>query len=115
MHLFAYGTLMDRRILTRVLGRTPPTGVPATLYGYKRWETTLGYPIILPETGAVCQGMVFYNLNAQDWKRLDEYEKATTEPPAYFRRLLTVQGGSGSISAQVYVGNLNYFRARLKR
>ncbi|HLO01526.1 MAG TPA: gamma-glutamylcyclotransferase family protein [Symbiobacteriaceae bacterium] len=115
MHLFAYGTLMDRRILARVLGRTPPNGVPATLYGYKKWETTLGYPIILPETGAVCQGMVFYNLSQQDWKRLDEYEKATTEPPAYFRRLLSAQGGSGSISVQVYVGNLNYFRARLKR
>lgn len=115
MHLFAYGTLTDRRILTRVLGRTPPTGVNATLYGYKRWETTLGYPIILPESGGICEGMVFYNLNQQDWERLDAYEQATAEPPAYFRRLVTAQGASGRISVQVYVGNLNYFRARLKR
>jgi gamma-glutamylcyclotransferase (GGCT)/AIG2-like uncharacterized protein YtfP len=114
LNLFAYGTLMDRRILTRVLGRTPPTGVPATLVGYRKWETTLGYPIILPETGSICQGLVFFNLTPQDWARLDEYEKATSAPPAYFRRLATAQGAHGSISVQVYVGNLNYFRARLK-
>lgn len=115
VNLFAYGTLMDKRVITRVTGRTLPAGIPATLFGYRKWETTLGYPIILPETGATCTGLVFYSLTAHDWKRLDEYEAVGGMPPAYFRKLVTVQGAHGSISAQVYVGNLNYFRTRLKR
>jgi gamma-glutamylcyclotransferase (GGCT)/AIG2-like uncharacterized protein YtfP len=98
----------------RVIGRSLPPPVPVALPGYRKWETTLGYPVILPESGATCNGFVFFSLTANDWKRLDEYENVTGNPPSYFRRLVTVQGAHGSISAQVYVGNLNFFRARLK-
>jgi gamma-glutamylcyclotransferase (GGCT)/AIG2-like uncharacterized protein YtfP len=114
VNLFAYGSLMDRRVMFKVLGRPTPTSVPATLHGYRKYETTLGYPIILPEAGASTPGMVFYSITAADWKRLDEYEVVTGSPPAYVRRLVSVQGAYGSISAQVYVGNLNFFRTRLK-
>lgn len=114
MNLFAYGTLMDRRIIARVTGRTLPAPVPATLFGYRKWETTLGYPIVLPETGASCSGLVYYSLTPQDWDRLDKYEDTRGNPPAYFRKFVTVQGAHGSISAQVYIGNLNYFRTRIK-
>lgn len=114
MNLFAYGTLLDKRIMFRVIGRSLPTPVPATLPGYRKWETTLGYPVVLPETGASCSGFIFFSLTPHDWKRLDEYEGVNGNPPAYFRRMLTVQGAHGSITAQVYVGNLNYFRTRLK-
>jgi len=114
LNLFAYGTLLDKRIMFKVLGRGLPTSVPATLYGYRKWETTLGYPVVLPEAGASTPGMVFYSLTAADWKRLDEYEVVNGNPPAYFRRLVSVQGAHGSISACVYIGNLNFFRTRLK-
>lgn len=114
MNLFAYGTLLDKRIMFKVIGRTLRTPVPATLHGYKKYETTLGYPVILPETGATCTGFVFYSITEADWKRLDEYENVNSHPPAYFRRLVTVQGAHGSISTHVYVGNLNFFRTRLK-
>lgn len=114
VNLFAYGTLIDRRVIAKVTGRTLPQGVPATLLGYRKWETTLGYPIILPEAGAVCSGLVYYSLTASDWKRLDEYENVNKVPPWYNRKLVTVQGAHGSIAAQVYVGNLNTFRTRIK-
>lgn len=114
MNLFAYGTLMDKRIMVRVIGRSLPTAVPATLHGYRKYETTLGYPVVLPEAGASTAGMVFFSVTPADWKRLDEYENVNTSPPAYYRRLVTVQGAHGSISTYVYVGNLNFFRARLK-
>jgi gamma-glutamylcyclotransferase (GGCT)/AIG2-like uncharacterized protein YtfP len=105
---------MDKRIMTRVCGRTLPGAVPATLFGYRKWETTLGYPIVLPAAGFSCPGAVYYSLTAGDWKRLDEYEDVSGSPPAYFRKLVTVNGANGSISAYVYIGNLNHFRTRLK-
>lgn len=114
MNLFAYGTLTDRRVLAKVTGRTLPSGVPATLHGFRRYETTLGYPIILPESGAVCEGQVFFSLQPADWEKLDRYENVLDNPPAYTRRLVQVQGAHGTISAFVYVGNLNFFRTRLK-
>jgi gamma-glutamylcyclotransferase (GGCT)/AIG2-like uncharacterized protein YtfP len=114
VNLFAYGTLLDKRIMFKVIGRSLPTPVPATLLGYRKWETTLGYPVVLPEVGATCSGYVFFSLTPQDWKRLDEYENTTGNPPAYFRKLVGVQGAYGSINANVYIGHLNYFRARLK-
>lgn len=114
MNLFAYGTLMDKRVMFKVIGRSLPAAVPATLHGYRKYETTLGYPIILPEAGASTSGLVFFSLTTADWKRLDEYEVVNGSPPAYFRRLVTVQGAHGSISANTYVGNLHFFRTRLK-
>jgi gamma-glutamylcyclotransferase (GGCT)/AIG2-like uncharacterized protein YtfP len=114
LNLFAYGTLMDRRVISRIIGRLVPDPVPATLHGFRKWETTLGYPVILPDANASCTGVVFYSLTQADWARLDAYENATGNPPAYTRKLVTVQGAHGRISAYVYIGNLNYFRTRLK-
>lgn len=114
MNLFTYGSLMDRRAMAKVTGRSLAAGVKATLHGYRLWETSLGYPTILAEAGATCPGVVYFGLTYTDWERLDRYENTGSNPPAYFRRLVTVQGEHGSISAFVYVGNLNFFRARLR-
>lgn len=114
MNLFTYGTLTDRRALAKVTGRAHSPGVPAILYGYRRLETTLGYPIILPETGASCQGTVYFGLTYTDWEHLDRYENLGHNPPPYSRRLVQVRGSHGSISAFTYVANLNYFRARIR-
>jgi gamma-glutamylcyclotransferase (GGCT)/AIG2-like uncharacterized protein YtfP len=114
VNLFAYGSLLDKRVMFKVIGRSLPMPVPATLPGYRKFETTLGYPVVLPEAGSTCNGSVFFSLTPADWKRLDEYENAAGNPPAYVRRLVTLQGAYGSISAYVYIGNLNFFRTRLK-
>lgn len=113
MNLFAYGTLMDPRAIAKVIGRTLPNPIPARLQGYRKWETTLGYPVVLPESVSVTEGMLFFSLTESDWKRLDIYENVTKQPPSYFRRLVTVGGTHGNVSAYVYIGNLNFFRTRL--
>lgn len=113
MNLFAYGTLLDRKVITRILGRNLPQAVPATLHGYRRYETRAGYPIILPEAGACCEGAVFFSLTPTDWERLDIYEDTKSNPPAYFRRMVTARGTHGSISAQTYIGNLKHSRTRI--
>lgn len=115
MNLFAYGSLMDRRAMAKVTGRNLPAGVSATLQGYRKFETSLGYPIILPEIGATCSGLVYFGLTYPDWEKLDRYENVYDSPPAYLRRLVKVQGEHGTINASVYVGNLNFFRARIRR
>ena len=115
MNLFAYGSLADRRAIAKVIGRTLPNAISATLRGYQKHETTLGYPIILPEQSAECKGVVYYSLTPSDWERLDIYENLHNQPPAYTRKLVTVEGTHGRISAYVYVGNLNFFRTRIKK
>jgi gamma-glutamylcyclotransferase (GGCT)/AIG2-like uncharacterized protein YtfP len=114
VNLFAYGTLVEKRAMGRITGRTLRAGLEGTIHGYRKWETTLGYPIVLPDAHESCTGVVYYNLTAADWERLDTYEQIHKSPPVYTRKLVTVQAAHGLISAQLYVGNLNYFRARLK-
>lgn len=113
MNLFAYGTLMDPRIIGRVTGRSFPKPVAATLQGYRKHDTVLGYPVIFPDSEHSVQGVVFYSLTEQDWKKLDAYEDVNVNPPQYFRRLVTVRGAHGTIRAYVYVGNQMYFSSRL--
>jgi len=115
VNLFAYGTLMDRRTIARITGRSLPAGVPAVLHGYRKLETSLGYPIVLPEAGATTQGVVYFGLGYSDWEKLDRYENLYDSPPAYIRRLVQVQGSHGTINAFVYVGNLQFFRTRIRR
>jgi len=115
VNLFVYGTLMDQRVMMRVIGRRLPPAAPATLYGYRKWETTFGYPAIFPEPGHSCRGLVYSGLTEEDLQRLDRYEDADGSPPAYIRRLVTVHGAHGRINAYVYVGNMAFFRARLKK
>lgn len=106
---------MDRRIITNVVRRALPQAVPATLSGYRKWDSTLGYPLILPDSASSCAGVVFFSLTAADWEKLDAYECTDQQPPAYFRRLISVEGAHGRINAYTYVGNLNFFRTRIKR
>ncbi len=101
--------------MAKVIGRTPPSPVSATLHGYRKYETTMGYPIVLPEAGASVTGLVYYSLSPADWARLDEYENVNDIPPAYHRKLVTVEGAHGRISTFVYIGNLNFFRTRIKK
>jgi len=105
---------MEQRQITRVLHRSLPNSVPATLHGFKKVETTLGYPIILPDSGSSCKGVVYFSLSHSDWERLDIYENVHNVPPVYNRKMASVEGTHGRISAQIYVGNLAFFRTRIK-
>jgi gamma-glutamylcyclotransferase (GGCT)/AIG2-like uncharacterized protein YtfP len=113
VNLFAYGTLVDPRVIARVTGRSFPASSPAVLQGYVKRQTVFGYPALFPDPNRSVDGVVYYSLTDADWKRLDEYEGLNASPPHYYRRLVAVLGTYGTIRSHVYVGNPLYFGTRL--
>ncbi|GAB4336634.1 MAG: hypothetical protein Kow0089_07150 [Desulfobulbaceae bacterium] len=73
-NLFAYGTLLFPGTMREVAGCSPHS-VPAVLPGYAR-RAVRGeqYPAILPEAGNRVEGLVYLNVPATAWERLDRYE-----------------------------------------
>lgn len=82
MRYFFYGTLMDRELLAVVLGRMPPSHAfePAQLDGYARYcIRDEAFPTLVPETGALADGLLVHDLTPQDaariaWYETDDYE-----------------------------------------
>lgn len=96
--LFAYGTLQIPKVFERVTGRVQP-GIPARLEGYRRYPLKgLSYPAILPESGASVEGLVYSDLDAAIWARLDAFEDSF-----YLRIPVEVSVSSGErLRAQTY-------------
>jgi hypothetical protein len=74
---FFYGTLMDRDLLSAVLGRriAPSALLPARVRGYRR--TALRgepYPALSLQPGASVRGVILRGLNLADRARLSAYE-----------------------------------------
>lgn len=73
-NLFAYGTLMCEDILLEVTG-THFSHLPGTITGFNRYgirgET---YPGLVVEESASVMGVVYRNISAAAWKRLDRFE-----------------------------------------
>jgi gamma-glutamylcyclotransferase (GGCT)/AIG2-like uncharacterized protein YtfP len=100
MHLFAYGTLIFPEVWRRVIGR-PFESEPAALAGYRVFYACGGtYPVIVHGADDdLVPGVVYFDLDAQDFKRLDEYESTH-----YERRPVDVRLHNGeTISCQAYV------------
>jgi gamma-glutamylcyclotransferase (GGCT)/AIG2-like uncharacterized protein YtfP len=74
MHLFAYGTLMDADIMTEVSG-DHYRSQEATLAGYVR-KTVRGevYPAIASQAGSSVDGVIYFDVSAQAFERLDIFE-----------------------------------------
>jgi len=99
MHLFAYGTLMCAEIMQQVAGCLPAQG-PATLAGFRRCRLRgEEYPAIVGQPDAVVQGVVYFEVSAAAWQRLDRFEGEM-----YERRAVQVNGPDGrSLAADTYV------------
>ncbi|WP_178133599.1 gamma-glutamylcyclotransferase family protein [Vineibacter terrae] len=77
MRFFFYGTLMDRDVLARVLGRPVIVAAlkPATLRGYRRTAIREGsYPIVLREPAGFVDGLTLDNVSKAESERLAAYE-----------------------------------------
>jgi len=89
--LFAYGTLQDRAVQMRLLGRSLGPGQADSLRGY-RLAKLIGihdtYTIIQPQSGARVAGRV-YEVSAAELERLDAYEGN-----AYLRVSVTLVSGT---------------------
>lgn len=102
MRLFFYGTLMDRDVLSLVLGR-PVAAVslaPASLRGYRRSRAAgVSYPIVVRDRAAMVDGVAVDRLLEPDVARLSAYEG-----PGYRLARATVDiAGAGPRGVQVFV------------
>ena len=74
MNLFAYGTLIFDDVMMRVTGRTFQ-GRAAVLQGYARYGMMSGpYPGIVQKKGSAVEGKLYFHIDDDSLKRLDEFE-----------------------------------------
>jgi gamma-glutamylcyclotransferase (GGCT)/AIG2-like uncharacterized protein YtfP len=100
MNLFAYGTLMYPEMWRRVVGREFPAE-PAELAGYAVYRVADGvYPVLVAaQADARVRGLVFRDLDAAAFQRLDEYES-----DLYDRTAVSAVAADGRlIRCQAYV------------
>jgi ADP-ribose pyrophosphatase len=95
---FFYGTLCHVPLLSRVLGRTPQAEVAQLDDHAVHWAEGQDFPMILPQPGAVAQGLLVSGLTPEDRARLDFYEGGF----GYRTRAVAVGTAGGRFEAQVY-------------
>ena len=97
--LFAYGTLMCAEIMAEVAGKRLPY-TPAVLTGYRRFLVRgEQYPGVVDDPAGTVSGLVYHDIDATGWHRLDRFEGEM-----YQRRPVTVQlAGGGLAQVDCYV------------
>ena len=103
-HLFAYGTLMCEDIMQEVSGSLPKhrRGV---LKGYSR-RLVKGqvYPGLLQREANRVDGVLYLNVPAAAWERLDRFEGEM-----YGRRTVSIEMNSGGrLTAETYIVRQEY-------
>jgi len=101
IHLFVYGTLMDPQRVEALTGKSFAR-VEATLVGFERIASDLGYPFIVPTLGAVVHGILLTNVDPVSLHHLDTYE---AEGDLYVRQVVDVCVASTSVRTMTYVGH----------
>ena len=103
-HLFAYGTLMSNDIMAEISG-SHLSPVSATLRGYRRMCVKgEHYPALVPDAAGHVEGVVYLDVYATTWDRLDRFEGEM-----YAREIVNVELDDGhTVSAETYVGRAEY-------
>jgi gamma-glutamylcyclotransferase (GGCT)/AIG2-like uncharacterized protein YtfP len=101
IHLFVYGTLTDPERVTALTGKQFER-VDAMLSGFERINSPLGYPFILPRTGAVVRGALLLNIDPVSLVQFDVYE---AEGDLYRRQGVVVEVVDRRVAAVTYVGH----------
>ena len=101
IHLFVYGTLTDPDRVTALTGQQFER-VDATLNGFERVNSPLGYPFILPKAGGIVRGVLLLNLDPISLVQLDAYE---AEGDLYRRQVVVVEVADRRVAAVTYVGH----------
>lgn len=100
-NLFVYGTLTDKSRFYELTGKSFVT-FPAILKDFRKLNSDRGYPYIVPEKGAVVEGLLIRNVDRRSMQKLDEYEG---EGRLYTRKRVTATCGSKKVCCETYVGN----------
>jgi gamma-glutamylcyclotransferase (GGCT)/AIG2-like uncharacterized protein YtfP len=96
--LFVYGSLLDRAMRIRILGRDPSIH-EAVLPGYERRWARYFYIVAKPDSQVI--GAVISALGGDDFERLDRYEDA---PTLYTRAVVEVaDSAAGAHRCWVYL------------
>jgi gamma-glutamylcyclotransferase (GGCT)/AIG2-like uncharacterized protein YtfP len=101
IHLFVYGTLKDPERVTALTGKQFKR-VDATLSGFERVNSPLGYPFILPKPDAIIRGVLLLDIDLASLVQLDAYE---AEGDLYQRQVVVVEVADGRVAAMTYVGH----------
>ena len=101
INLFVYGTLTDPQRVAALTGKRFAQ-VEATLSGFERVNSPLGYPFILSSSEGHVAGALLLNIDAVSLVQLDAYED---EGGLYRRQAVTVQVAGQEVSAMTYVGH----------
>lgn len=99
--MFFFGTLMDRDVLTAVLGREVADGDvrPAVLDGWRRAGVAgRSYPMLVRHPAGRVEGLLVDGLDGDDRERLERYEG-----PEYRVAALTVRADGGDVPAGVFL------------
>lgn len=109
MHLFAYGTLMNAAVWSRV-AQEECVSRGAVLHGCEaRKLRDLSFPGLVECEGAVTRGLVYLNVSEEAMARLDAYED-----DFYERVAVSVVLGDGAIlMADTYLMRADYREAVL--
>jgi|SoiMethySBSTD1v2_1073268.scaffolds.fasta_scaffold62474_4 gamma-glutamylcyclotransferase (GGCT)/AIG2-like uncharacterized protein YtfP len=99
--LFVYGTLTDQERVTALTGKQFER-TAATLSGFERVNSPLGYPFILLQPGAVVHGVLLLNIDPASLAQLDVYE---AEGDLYRRQPVVVEVADRRVPAMTYVGH----------
>jgi gamma-glutamylcyclotransferase (GGCT)/AIG2-like uncharacterized protein YtfP len=74
MNIFTYGTLMIPEVMVAVTTRKFRS-IDAILKGYARFRVKgESYPGITPETGAITEGIIYFDVDEWSLERLDTFE-----------------------------------------
>lgn len=104
MKLFVYGSLKEKDILERVLGRSWQGHYrEAVLPDYVKVQPSW-YPMIFKQEGSQVEGFLVDNLSYDDFEELDRYESLST---GLFRRT-TVYIPQHDCVAEVYYNGEDY-------
>ncbi|RPJ22458.1 MAG: gamma-glutamylcyclotransferase [Planctomycetaceae bacterium] len=101
IHLFVYGTLTDPERVTALTGKQFDR-VDATLSGFERVDSPLGYPFILPRPSDIVRGVLLLNIDPDSLLQLDAYE---AEGDLYRRQVVEVEIADMRVAAMTYVGH----------
>lgn len=97
--LFVYGTLLMPAVLHAVCGRRFASR-PARLADFGRYRLRRRvYPAIVPEVGALTEGLLCEGMDAALWQRLDDWESEL-----YTRHAVVVKAADNTaLKAHTYV------------
>jgi gamma-glutamylcyclotransferase (GGCT)/AIG2-like uncharacterized protein YtfP len=107
-NLFVYGTLTDKARFYELTGKSF-VSFPAILKDFRKLNSDRGYPYIVPEKGAVVEGLLIRNVDRRSMQKLDEYEG---EGNLYHRKKVRVISAGDEIRCETYVGNPTLLRTR---